>query len=78
MASFLKETAQRFDAATISRVDGGGVYALAAEKPSDPGHYAILYVGEASDLRSRLYQHLEARRPDETVQYILSTAPRPP
>jgi len=61
MASSLKATAQAFDAATISEVDGGGVYVLAAEKPSDPGQYAILYVGQASDLKSRLQEHLNAR-----------------
>jgi hypothetical protein len=59
---FLKATAQKFDATTVSKVDGGGVYALAVEKTSDDrGQYAIIYVGKASDLKSRLQGHLNDR-----------------
>ncbi|HTS34195.1 MAG TPA: GIY-YIG nuclease family protein [Candidatus Solibacter sp.] len=59
MGSFQKADAQKFDPATVSRVAGGGIYALAVEKPSeDRGKYAIIYVGKTSDLKSRLQKHL--------------------
>lgn len=48
----------KFDESTINRLQGGGVYGLAAQNSLNADKYAILYVGESGNLRERLQQQL--------------------
>lgn len=59
MSNLGNATAKEFVEPNINAVEGGGVYALAAEDSSRPGRYTILYVGMARNLRDRLKDQLK-------------------